>query len=148
MATRLLRWSLSSGLACEHLAPQATGELRGLWDGARIAQALSNLLGNAVQHGAKHGPIAVTLRGDADEVVLSVHNKGRAIPKHCQQDIFEPFRRLDPDDAKANVGLGLYIVQAISVAHSGTVDVESSSDEGTTFTIRLPRVTNPVGDGV
>jgi len=117
---------------------QAAGELRGQWDGARIAQALSNLLGNAVQHGAPNRPIAVTLRGEADRVVLSVHNEGRAIPKRHLQDIFDPFRQLDPGRAKSNVGLGLYIVQAIAVAHGGTVDVESS-DAGTTFTIRLPR---------
>ncbi len=118
---------------------QATGELRGLWDGARISQALSNLLGNAVQHGSKHGPIAVTLQGEADEVVLSVRNEGPPIPKQNLRDIFEPFRQLAPGPANANVGLGLYIVQTIIGAHGGTVDVESS-DEGTTFTIRVPRV--------
>jgi signal transduction histidine kinase len=121
---------------------QATGELRGLWDGARVAQALSNLLGNAVQHGTPRGPIAVTLRGEAEGVVLSVHNEGRPIPKRHLQDIFNPFRQLDPGHAKTNVGLGLHIVQAIAVAHRGTVDVESSED-GTTFTIRLPRAAKP-----
>lgn len=121
---------------------QATGVLRGSWDGARIAQALSNLLGNAVQHGTPRGSIAITLRGEADRVVLSVHNEGRPIPKRHLQDIFNPFRQLNPDHAKSNVGLGLYIVQAIVVAHNGTVDVESSED-GTTFTIRLPRVAKP-----
>ena len=117
---------------------QATGELRGQWDGARLAQALSNLLGNAVQHGSDRRPIAVTLRGEADRVVLSVHNEGRPIPKRHLQDIFDPFRQLDPGHVKSNVGLGLYIVQAIVVAHGGTVEAESS-DDGTTFTIRLPR---------
>lgn len=128
--------------ACD-VSFQATGELRGRWDGSRIAQALSNLLGNAFQHGTPHGPIAVTLRGEAERVVLSVHNEGRSIPKRHLQDIFDPFRQLNPGHAKSNVGLGLYIVQAIVVAHSGTVDVESSGD-GTTFTIRLPRVAKPV----
>ena len=122
---------------------QATGELRGSWDGARVAQALSNLLGNAVQHGTSHGRIAVTLRGEAERVVLSVHNEGRPIPKRHLQDIFDPFRQLEPGHAKTNVGLGLYIVQSIVVAHRGTVDVKSSAD-GTTFTIRLPRVPKSV----
>ena len=117
---------------------EATGELRGEWDGARVAQALSNLLGNAVQHGTPRGPITVTLRGEAEGVALSVHNEGRPIPQRHLQDIFNPFRQLDPGHAKTNIGLGLYIVQAIAVAHGGTVDVESSED-GTTFTIRLPR---------
>jgi signal transduction histidine kinase len=122
---------------------QATGELRGRWDSARIAQALSNLLGNAIQHGAKHRPIGVTLRGEAERVVLSVHNEGRPIPKRHLNDIFNPFRQLDPEHATSNVGLGLYIVEAIVTAHGGTVDVESSGDVGTTFTIRLPRVATP-----
>jgi len=123
---------------------QATGDLRGRWDSARIAQALSNLLGNAIQHGAKHRPIGVTLRGEAERVVLSVHNEGRPIPKRHLNDIFNPFRQLDPEHATSNVGLGLYIVEAIVTAHGGTVDVESSGDVGTTFTIRLPRVAKPV----
>lgn len=124
---------------------QATGDLCGSWDGARVAQALSNLLGNAVQHGTKHGPIAVGLRGEADRVVLTVHNEGRAIPRRHLQDIFAPFRQLDPVPAKSNVGLGLYIVEAIVVAHAGTIDVEST-DDGTTFTIRLPREGIPSRD--
>jgi signal transduction histidine kinase len=121
---------------------QATGELHGLWDGARIAQALSNLLGNAVQHGTQDCPITVTLRGEADRVVLSVHNEGRPIPERDLQGIFDPFRQLAPGHATSNVGLGLYIVQSIVAAHSGTVHVESA-DDGTTFTIRLPRVATP-----
>jgi signal transduction histidine kinase len=122
---------------------EATGELRGGWDGARVAQALSNLLGNAVQHGTKHGPIAVALRGEADRVALSVHNHGRPIPKQHLRDVFDPFRQLDPGYAKSSVGLGLFIVQAIASAHGGSVVVESD-DGGTTFTMRLPRVPAPI----
>jgi signal transduction histidine kinase len=77
---------IDANQAC-NVSFQATGELRGLWDGSRIAQALSGLLGNAAQHGTPHGPIAVTLRGEAERVVLSVHNEGRAIPKRHLNDI-------------------------------------------------------------
>lgn len=120
---------------------EATGALRGQWDGARIAQAVSNLLGNAFQHGSPNGPIHVALRGEPDRVVLSVHNEGDAIPQRHLQDIFDPFRQLEPDHAlssQASVGLGLYIVQAIVTAHGGLIDVESN-EHGTTFTMRLPR---------
>lgn len=119
---------------------KATGSVRGFWDGARIAQALSNLLGNAVQHGSQ-APIEVELRGEPDQVVVSVHNKGEPIPKRHLQDIFDPFRQVATDDSKASrssVGLGLYIVQAIVSAHGGTIHVEST-DNGTTFTMQLPR---------
>lgn len=119
----------------------ATGPLRGQWDGARVAQALSNLLGNAYQHGSQHVPIEVVLRGEPERVVLAVHNKGPMIPKGHLQDIFNPFRQLDPDHSKSvrgSVGLGLFIVQAIVTAHAGTIEVEST-EHGTTFTMRLPR---------
>lgn len=119
---------------------EATGSLRGPWDGARIAQAVSNLLGNAFQHGSPDGPIEVVLRGEPDRVVLSVHNEGDPIPKRHLKDIFDPFRQLDPHHAgpsRASVGLGLYIVEAIVTAHDGSIDVESN-ENGTTFTMRLP----------
>jgi signal transduction histidine kinase len=120
---------------------KASGALRGLWDGDRIAQAMSNLLGHAAQHGSRNSPIDVELRGEPDQVVLSVHNKGAAIPKRDLADIFDPFRRGDADDSRSSpssAGLGLYIVQSIVTAHDGMVDVESN-EHGTTFTIRLPR---------
>lgn len=120
---------------------ETTGELHGLWDGARIAQAVSNLVGNALQHGSPSGPVHVAIRGEADGVLLSVRNEGDAIPPRHLQDIFDPFRQLDPDRAasrQGSVGLGLYIVQAIVTAHGGKIDVESTAN-GTTFTLRLPR---------
>ena len=119
---------------------RATGDLRGLWDGPRVAQALSNLLGNAVQHGTRHGAIVVTLRGETERVLLSVHNQGSPIPERHLQAVFDPFRQLAPGTSKSNIGLGLYIAKAIAAAHGGSIDVESSAD-GTTFTIRLPRTT-------
>jgi signal transduction histidine kinase len=126
---------------------KASGELRGNWDSSRIAQALSNLCGNAFQHGSD-APIDVTLRGERDHVVLSVHNQGRRIPKSRVHDIFDPFKQLDPGSTKPkdarSVGLGLYIVQAIVTAHQGTIDVESNA-RGTTFTVRLPRAANETG---
>jgi signal transduction histidine kinase len=121
---------------------EASGQLRGKWDKGRIGQALSNLVGNAYQHGAEGVPIEVAVRGEPDGVVLTVHNKGPMIPKGQLQEIFDPFRQLEEGRAKSkdssSLGLGLYIVQAIVIAHQGTIDVEST-DRGTTFTIRLPR---------
>lgn len=122
---------------------ETTGALRGGWDGARIAQAVCNLLVNAFQHGSRSGPIHVALRGEPDQVVLSVHNEGEPIPKRHLHDIFDPFRQVDPGHAvssQSSVGLGLYIVQAIVTAHDGEIDVESGAN-GTTFTVRLPRET-------
>jgi signal transduction histidine kinase len=120
----------------------ATGSLKGAWDAARIGQVLSNLIGNAQQHGTKDMTIDVTLRGDADPVVLTVHNQGKTIERHRLRDIFNPFQQgAAPDGTAADpqsVGLGLYIVQAIVTAHRGTIEVDSGG-QGTTFTVRLPR---------
>ena len=120
---------------------KASGHLRGYWDSGRMGQLLSNLVANANQHGSKNCPIEVVLRGETDAVTLTVHNKGRLIAKRNLKDIFDPFRQLDPARGNSNnpssVGLGLYIVQAIVVAHRGRIDVESST-HGTTFTIHLP----------
>ena len=122
---------------------KASGDLEGDWDTSRIAQALSNLLGNAVQHGTDRSPIDVSLRGLTAGVVLSVHNQGKRIPHASLGDIFNPFKQLEPANAKASagrsIGLGLYIVQAIVKAHGGTIEVESTTEAGTTFTLRLPR---------
>lgn len=120
----------------------ATGELHGQWDRGRIAQMLSNLVGNAYQHGANDVPIEVTLGGDADQVVLAVQNQGPVIPEARLHEIFDPFRQLKPGaqsrkDA-SSIGLGLYIAQAIVLAHDGTIDVESNTRR-TIFTVRLPR---------
>ncbi len=126
---------------------EASGPLRGEWDRARIGQVLSNLLGNAYQHGAENEPVKVNAGGDADRVVLSVHNQGPVIAKGRLQEMFNPFRQLDPGRAMSadlrSVGLGLYIAQSIVKAHHGTIEVESS-EAGTTFTVTLPRGVPPM----
>lgn len=122
---------------------EASGELRGQWDGGRIGQALSNLVGNAFQHGRADTPVDVAVRGEPDRIVMTVHNQGPVIAKNEVQDIFSPFRQLESADSKSrdprSAGLGLYIAQAIVTSHQGTIDVEST-ESGTTFTVRLPRV--------
>jgi two-component system, sensor histidine kinase and response regulator len=113
----------------------ADGDLRGAWDNARIEQALSNLLANAVQHGG--GDVTVSLSGsEPDHVTLAVRNKGNPIPSEQLPVIFDAFRK--GDGSPAGLGLGLFIVREIVHAHVGTIEAQSSRDE-TTFTMRLPR---------
>lgn len=122
---------------------EASGDARGRWDGERVRQALSNLVGNAVQHGDRSAPVRVGLRADGDEVVISVQNVGSVIAKDEQHQIFDPFRRIasadDPPEGGGSMGLGLYIAQQIALAHGGGIEVRSSPEEGTTFELRLPR---------
>ncbi len=118
------------------------GDLSGAWDADRITQALTNLVGNAVQHGAPGTPIRVTARGQAGEVALSVHNEGSPIPADQQAAIFQEGQRAGGQSAstdRRHQGLGLYIVERIVAAHGGTVSVRSSATDGTTFSMRLPR---------
>lgn len=120
-----------------------SGELEGEWDCPRISQVLSNLLTNAVQHGSSGTPISLTARGEVTQVVLQIHNRGIAIPAAERVDIFSPFKRLSPDEARSSnsrsLGLGLYIAERIVTAHGGSIHVDSSDDAGTFFTVRLPR---------
>jgi signal transduction histidine kinase len=120
-----------------------TGNLNGQWDGSRISQVVTNLLGNAVQHGTAGTRISVSAAGESADVVLRVHSHGRAIPKAALPALFSPFKRFKPDGSagrdSGNLGLGLYITERIVSAHNGSIDVRSSEEAGTLFTIRLPR---------
>ena len=121
---------------------ETSGDLSGAWDADRLTQALTTLVGNAVQHGASGKPIRVSAHGLADEITLSVHNEGTPIPAEQQAAIFQGGQRADARSAAADrrhQGLGLYIVERIVAAHGGTVSLRSTAAEGTTFTIRLPR---------
>ena len=120
------------------------GDLRGQWDRARLAQALINLVGNAVQHGAADAPIIVEARHDAGDTILAVHNQGRAIPAEKLDDIFDGLKPgADGSRDRRHLGLGLFIVDKIVEAHGGTIEVQSAEESGTTFTIRLPRPSAP-----
>jgi two-component system, sensor histidine kinase and response regulator len=115
------------------------GNLEGSWDGTRLEQLLSNLLGNAVQHGVESAPILVSLHGEAqDEVVVVVSNGGQ-IPAEGLAELFDPFRGRHRGSRSDGLGLGLFIVQQIALAHGGRVEVESSEAIGTRFRLLLPR---------
>ena len=126
-----------------------SGNLLGEWDAARIGQVLSNLLTNAVEYGTARAPVSVTVTGNAKDVVLRVHNSGTAIPASDLPGLFNPLKRLAAGDAAAsessNLGLGLYVAERIVSAHGGTIDVESSNESGTSFTLRFPRFDSRIG---
>jgi signal transduction histidine kinase len=120
-----------------------SGNLTGDWDGERLAQVASNLLGNALQHGDASEAVEVVVDGTAThEVVITVVNSG-AIPAEMLPQLFDPFRGGAQRQAgrTEGLGLGLYIVRQIVVAHGGVVDVQSGSgpENRTIFTVRVPR---------
>jgi phosphoserine phosphatase RsbU/P len=115
----------------------APGPYTGRWDPDRLAQVVSNLVGNALQHGARDTPVEVALGHEGPTLVLTVHNQGPPIPEALLPHVFDPFRRAD-DSSRQGLGLGLYIVQQLIRAHGGSITVSSHVDSGTTFTVRLP----------
>ena len=113
------------------------GNVTGVWDTDRLAQVVSNLLGNAIQHGGG-GPVTLETQDTGESVTLSVHNGGDPIPLAAQASIFEPLAR-GGSDTTQNIGLGLFIARAIVTAHGGEIRVSSARDSGTTFEVALPR---------
>jgi signal transduction histidine kinase len=122
------------------LRMEVLGELQGTWDRDRIAQVVSNLIGNALQHGESKTPIHVLAAGRDDRVLLEVKNGGAPIPAAAIAAIFEPMvMGAGAENNSTHLGLGLYIAREIVTAHGGTVAVTSSKEGGTTFTVMLPR---------
>ncbi len=120
---------------------EGTGDLQGEWDSDRIEQVISNLVGNAIEHGAD--PILLTSRAEADRVITAVQNQGSPIPDTVIPTLFEPFTSgaqdlQDRHDRHEGLGLGLYIANEIVHAHGGTLAVSSVEGE-TIFTFTLPR---------
>lgn len=106
-------------------------------DHARMAQLLSNLLNNALIHGAEDRPVEVRAHLDADGAFrLSVANAGAPIPVDVQTQLFRPYYRGTGRDNQG-LGLGLYIAAQIAHAHGGTLTVASDT-AATVFTFRLP----------
>ncbi|MFP2928035.1 ATP-binding protein [Pyxidicoccus sp. 3LG] len=130
---------------------EVQGESRGVWDEERLGQVLSNLLGNALQHSPEGTQVRVRLAdGDPHFQRLEVHNGGTPIPDALRPRLFSPFHRAthepgQPRPQHHGLGLGLYIVSQIVTAHGGWVDVASSMDTGTCFSVTLPRVARPPG---
>ena len=117
-------------------ALRASGDPSGTWDPDRLLQLLSNLLGNAVQHGRAGQPVAVELDADQrDAVQVTITNAG-SLPDDVRGNLFAPFVR--SSDPSGGTGLGLFIVSQIVHGHGGHITADSHAD-ATTFTVRLPR---------
>jgi signal transduction histidine kinase len=116
-----------------------SGDTKGSWDAGRLGQVLSNLIGNALRHGTVTVPITVKLTGSETEVVACIQNGG-VIAADLMPRLFEPFQSgLGRRTRAEGLGLGLYIVQQIVLAHGGEVRVSSSLEAGTRFEVQLPR---------
>ncbi|HEX4383712.1 MAG TPA: PAS domain S-box protein [Myxococcales bacterium] len=119
---------------------QVSGGVLGKWDPDRLAQVVQNLVGNALSYSPAESEVSVEIRGVGQEARLSVHNTGAPISPEVLGRLFEPMQRgTAASDQTRSVGLGLYIVKALVEAHEGRVEVHSTAETGTTFTVHLPR---------
>lgn len=107
------------------------------FDGQRLAQLASNLLGNALTHGAPDQPISIEARTVGERLDISVANGGEPIPPDAMEHLFQPFFRGDVRPSKQGLGLGLHIASEIAKAHGGSLTVLSTPLE-TRFTFSMP----------
>ncbi|MBK3485097.1 ATP-binding protein [Pseudomonas sp. A1437] len=119
------------------------GPLKGHYDPQRIAQAFSNLIGNAVRHGDSQQPINVSLGVESTSTFFSVQNYGEPIPSSVLSTLFDPegrYSRHSNNDkgVSSGLGLGLFIAAQIVEGHGGTIEVESTLEKGTLFRVVLP----------
>ncbi len=119
---------------------QCEGDTVGQWDADRLAQMVTNLLGNALRYSPRFTPVTVRVRGEEEAVTLEVENQGSPIPETLLPHLFEPLKRgaHRPDQQGSGLGLGLYIVRQIVLAHGGSVEL-SSSPSRTCCRVSLPR---------
>jgi signal transduction histidine kinase len=120
-------------------------DANGSWDAPRITQLLINVLTNAVQHGDSDAPIRVDVSVTVGSVLVQIHNEGVPIDPTALGTLFEPlYRRASdrsqtPKSGSSGLGLGLFISRQIALSHGGDIKVRSTHEEGTVFSIELPK---------
>lgn len=121
------RWEIAESVFC---------------DGARLAQMLSNLLGNAISYGVPEAPIRMRACLNEKELEITVTNQSETLDSRVLEQIFEPFSLRSDRSHTDGLGLGLYIASEIARAHEGTLEVTTQGDE-VCFCFRMPRNSSP-----
>ena len=116
--------------SCQRLGPVRC-------DKDRLGQLVSNLVSNALEHGASDREVDVRIIKASGSVSISVRNQGTPIPPAVLSLLFRPYIRGAQGSSKG-LGLGLYIASEITQAHEGTLDVRSNVEDGTTFVFTFP----------
>lgn len=126
-----------------HVPPRLDATL----DEGRIAQMLSNLIGNALQYGSEDAPVKLSVTSSDDDIFIAVNNRGPIIPPDKISDIFDPMVRVATNVStdgteRTSLGIGLYISREIVHAHGGQIRAASNAVDGTTFSVTIPRCAN------
>ncbi len=126
-----------------HLDFQLDGEMASPWyyDFDRMEQVLTNLVDNASRYTQPGDTISIHAKSTVDQQILIVKDTGVGIPSEHLEKVFERFYKVDAarKRGKQGTGLGLFITRMIIEAHGGHIDVDSRINEGTIFTITLPK---------
>jgi two-component system, sensor histidine kinase and response regulator len=137
---------LRAGHPDRQIAVSSASDCSASGDPVRLVQLFSNLVGNAVTHGAADSAITVTVIGRLGDIVVEIRNDG-VIPSERIATLFEPFRpRLRDAVRSTGLGLGLYISHQIAAAHGGDISIDSTPETGTVVTVRLPRAADDEPD--
>jgi PAS domain S-box-containing protein len=119
------------------LMAEVSDNVIGFCDQVRIEQVISNLLLNALKFGNRR-PVQLRAHARDNVLTIEVKDKGIGISEKDQERIFKPFERAVSEKHFGGLGLGLYITKQIVAGHRGSIDVQSSQGDGTTFIVKLP----------
>jgi signal transduction histidine kinase len=133
------RFELDLARAGSPLSVKCPNPVVGSWDASRLEQVVTNQLANAIKFGAGQ-PIDVMVRDAGEAAELQVSDHGIGVPADRIAKIFDRFERAVSSTHYGGLGLGLYLARSIVESHGGAITVESRVDEGSTFTVRLPRI--------
>jgi signal transduction histidine kinase len=118
---------------------ESSGKCIGSWNENYLRRLTENLATNAIKYGEENRKVTFSVSHDDKEAVLKIHNFGEPIPEDQKAELFIKFKRLKTAQTKIGWGIGLAVVKGMVDAHNGTIQVESSQSEGTTFIIKLPK---------
>jgi signal transduction histidine kinase len=111
-------------------------------DADRIDQVLANLLSNALKYSPQECPVTLSVRKEAENAVIAIHDEGSGIPQEALPHLFERFYRVPGVQVQSGsgvgLGLGLYITRELVERHGGQIRAESTPGIGTTFSVTLP----------
>jgi PAS domain S-box-containing protein len=116
------------------------GKVKTYWDCSAVRRVIENLVTNAIKYGKSDSSITISLKRINNWAEITVHNYGGEIRQEDLKDLFDPYRRTNSavNSGQKGWGIGLTLVKGITEAHGGFARAESSPDQGTTFSIRLP----------
>jgi signal transduction histidine kinase len=120
----------------------------GWWGRSEIERALENLISNALKYGERDKPVTIRYTSEHGRLQLSVHNHGDSIPADQLEAVFQVFRRAKAakEGDTQGWGIGLPFVRSVVERHGGSIDVDSSEERGTTFSINMPVDARPYQD--